>query len=433
MIDRQRILFLTNRLPYPPDKGEKIRTYHQLRHLAAWHDVYCACFVDRPEDWRHVDEVRRLCRNLIAIPWRKARAAIRALLGAACGGSLTASAFRSRRMRAELARLSRDVASPFDAVVAFSSTMAGYALAVPAARRVLDLCDADSEKWFDYARRCRPPAGWFYKSEGRRLQRSEQRALDAFDATIVITERERAALCRLDERTDRPDLLTIPNGVRLLDDKDRRPWERGPVVGFIGSMNYPPNADGACWFAETVWPSVVHRMPQARLLIVGRNPSRRVQLLGRLPGVVVTGEVADARAFLLQCRAIVAPLRMSRGLPNKILEAMAAARPIVATSAAVSALTVTCPKNVLIADEPRSFARCVLALLDSDALCRGVGEAGYRFAAIHYCWPDVLQRYERAVLGEAPPPSRAVPGRTLIHAPRRRRGSPEPVPQPASA
>ncbi len=415
MIDRKRILFLTPRLPYPPDKGEKIRTYHQLRHLASWHDVYCACFVDRPEDWQHVETVRRMCRDLIAIPWRKASAALGASFGALCGGSLTESAFRSRRMSAELARWSHGSGSPFDAVVAFSSTMARHALAVPAARRVLDLCDADSEKWFEYARMSRPPTSWLYETEGRRLQRSEQRLLDAFDATIVITERERAALCRRDPRNDRPSLLTITNGVRLLDDNDRRPWECGLVVGFIGSMNYPPNADGACWFAETVWPTIAHCMPQARLLIVGRNPTRRVQSLARLPGVVVTGEVADAQQFLLQCRVIVAPLRMSRGLPNKILEAMAGGRPVVATPTAVEALPVRCPTNILIADEPRGMARCVLGLLDSDALCRRIGEAGYRFAAINYCWPDVLQRYERAVLGEAPPASAKLPGQTLIH------------------
>ncbi|MFQ5429407.1 MAG: TIGR03087 family PEP-CTERM/XrtA system glycosyltransferase [Phycisphaerae bacterium] len=401
---RRNILFLTNRLPYPPDKGDKIRTCHQLEHLAASHDVCCACFVDSAEDLALLPELNRRCRSAAAVRWQPLPAVIRGAQGWLRGGSITTAAYRDRTMFDRLARWTARIR--FDAVVAFSSTMAPYALAVPAARRVLDMCDVDSEKWSDYARTGRPGWSALCRSEARRLRALEQSCLERFDATILITPRERRLL---DPTETMGRLHVIPNGVDLPRGPFTPASKRGPVVGFLGSMDYRPNVEGIDWFVRRVWPGVLRELPEARLWIVGRNPTRRVRGLARTRGVTVTGTVRDARAYLARCRVVVAPLHVARGMQNKVLEAMASRRPVVATSAVAGGLRVRNRHNILVADAPDRFRMRVVDLCRFETLCDEIAEAGYRHVAAHYCWPEVLQRYERLILGPSRPAARKLP------------------------
>ena len=430
MKPRRNILFITNRLPFPPDKGDKIRTFHQLEHLALSHDVYCACFVDSERDVRHAPDLARFCKGLIAVRWQKGPALLRAAAGLLRGETITAAAYRDDLLLEKVRQWAHCI--HFDAAVAFSTIMAPYALAVPAGRRVLDMCDVDSEKWSDYARGLRFPASALCRREARRLRDYERTCLEAFDATIFITEQERHILepsvgnggrtLRV-WRNDR--LHVIPNGVRLADRvrASRAPAE--PVVGFLGSMDYRPNVEGICWFVRRVWPEVVRYVPRARLLIIGRNPTARVRRLSRSTGVRVTGEVADVHAYLERCRIMVAPLHIARGLQNKVLEAMAMSRPVVATSAVAGCLKAEPGHHILVADEAERFAEKVVDLCRFDGLCESIGEAGRRCVATHYCWAQALADYERVVLGEGEEKAQKLPKRT--RRPRRQRVNAMPV------
>lgn len=396
MRDRKNILFLANRLPFPPNKGDKIRTFHQLDQLALSHNVYCACFVDTQHDMKHVNDLRRWCKGVIAIRWHRARAMLRAAGGLWCGKSLTEAAYCDDAMYHQVTLLGEKV--HFDAAVAFSSYMAPYALAARARRRVLDMCDVDSEKWFDYARRSHFPKSAVFRLEGRRLRAWEQFCLKSFDATILITDRERRVL---DPSCQMSHMHVIPNGTKLFDRTAGSASLCGPVVGFLGAMDYRPNVEGIRWFVEEVWPTVIRDVPKARLLIVGRNPTRSVRRLAETQGVVVTGEVPDVQAYLARCRVVVTPLQIARGMQNKALEAMAARRPVVATPEVASGLKARPGYHILTADSSGDFARNVVKLCSSDELCREIGDAGYRCVATHYCWPETLQLYERIVLGES--------------------------------
>lgn len=396
MGQRKRILFLTPRVPFPPDKGDKIRTFHQLYHLASRHAVYCACFVDTAEDFRHLPDLRRRCEAVLAVRWTKTSAMMRGIEGWLSGRSLSESAFADRDMMRKVRTLGDQIG--FDATVAFSSCMAPYALAVRAGRRVLDMCDVDSQKWFDYAHRRRIPFSLLSAWEGRRLRRFEESCVERFDATLLITEKERRLL---DPTSRTPNLHVIPNGTEPTAREVRPAFQCGPVIAFVGSMDYPPNAEGIRWFVRDVWPGIIREIASAKLWIVGRNPGRRVRNLARAPGVVVTGCVDDTRPYVARSRVIVAPLKIARGMPNKVLEAMAAGRPVVATTVAAEGLNARPGEHLLVAEDADQFATSVVSLCRCDELCRQVGEQGLRFVAAHHRWSEALRGYERVVIGQA--------------------------------
>lgn len=398
MLERKNILFLANRVPFPPNKGDKIRTFHQLDHLALTHNIYCACFAENPREQAVASSLRRWCADLVAIPWSRRRGMFQAVAGWRRGLPLTIGAYRDRRMFAALDRWAEKV--DFDAVVAFSSTMAPYAAAVPTKRRVLDLCDADSEKWMDYARDAGPLAGACYRYEGRRLRAFEEHCLRKFDATLVITERERTLL---DPQRRHRHLHVVSNGIVLPDEQPPPPSTRGPVVGFVGAMNYRPNVRGVCWFAEVAWPHIIREVPDARLYIIGRAPVRAVRRLGRQPGITVTGEVEDVARCVLKLRVAIAPLHIARGLQNKVLEAMCFRRPVVVAPAVAAGLQAVPGRHLLVARDGETFAARVLDLFRSDEFCDQIGNGGYRCVAANYSWADALQRYECAVLGKPMP------------------------------
>jgi polysaccharide biosynthesis protein PslH len=408
--ERKSILFITNRVPFPPDKGDRIRTFHEIDHLVKSHDVYCACFTHSRREAGSAVALKRWCKDVIAIPWRKTTAAIRAASGWMRGKALTESAYASHDMTRRLRRWSDQI--DFDAVIAFSSMMAPYALEVPARRRILDLCDVDSEKWLDYARETRFPASALWRTEGMRVRQLERRCFDAFDATVVITERERQLL---EPFADAEQVHVVSNGVRI--DAGRIPVSTGcaAVIGFLGTMDYAPNVQGVCWFAKHVWPLVRKELPFARFMIIGRNPTRAVRKLASLPGVIVTGEVADARRYLARCRVVVAPLKIARGIPNKVLEAMAAKRPVVATSAVAATIEAEPEREIIVADDPIEMAEKVVGLSWHDGKCEKIGAAGQQFVMSRHRWEDSMRRFEEIVFDRSASGRQKMPSRGLAH------------------
>lgn len=406
-MSRRSILFLTHRVPFPPDKGDKIRTFHQLDYLSSRHDVYCACFVDRPEDQAHAIALKRWCTDVVALPWNRKTAILSAGRKWFGGGTLTCGAYHDPRMFNLLASWGEAV--NFDLVTAFSACMAPYALSVRAPRRVLDLCDADSSKWLDYAD-SGGLMGPVYRSEGRRLSGFEQACLRNFDATMVITARERAAI---DPYQRNQNLFVVPNGVDLPHSTVPLASSRGPIITFVGRMDYRPNRDGILNFVQHCWPIVKDAVPKARLFIVGGDPVRRVRRLASASDIRVTGAVPDVRRFITASRVVIAPLGLVRGLPNKVLEAMAMHRPVVATPSVCRALgaqprligkdeTDRRPQNgvLLTANNAPGFAAKIVRLCRDDILCDELGESGCRFVTEHFNWDRILARYEQILLGD---------------------------------
>lgn len=405
-----RLLFLAHRIPYPPDKGEKIRAWHMLDHLAAAWTVELGCLVDDPRDLDHVPTLRGRCAHVEAHQLRgRWQAASRALARARPGRPLSLGWFHDPALAAWVRRGLAE--RRWDAALVYSSAMAPYVMGPgahrPGFRRVLDMVDVDSAKWQAYAAGAAPPMRLIWAREARTLAAFERRAALDFDRTLFVSEAEARHFVGL-----APDCAArvdwVENGVDLARFDPGQDWPNPyppgavPIV-FTGTMGYRPNVEAVAWFAEAVLPVLRARTPPPSFWIVGANPAPAVQALARLPGVHVTGGVPDVRPFLAHAAAAVAPLRIARGIQNKVLEAMAMARPVVATPEAFAGVRATPGRALLVAEGAEAFAAAVAAVLDGAH--PGLGAAARAAVQAGHDWRATLARLD-AVLS-APGPGQA--------------------------
>jgi len=380
MGSRPHVLFLVHRIPYPPDKGDKIRSFNELRALNEVADVTVACFVDDPADMAHVPTLEKMCKELIVVPLRKGPAKLRGLLALAGRGSLSLAYYRSAAMRRRLLDL-----GPFDAVLAFSSTMGPYADLFPGTRRVLDLCDLDSEKWGQYADRASFPMSLIYRSESRRLGAYEAQAARGSDAATLVSAAE-GDLLRA--RCPEANVCVVPNGVDLeyFDPEAVPARGDGQTLVFCGAMDYHSNIDAVEYFVDAILPLVRLRVPGAGLRIVGSNPAPAVQRLAEAEGVEVTGRVPDVRPEICSAAVSVAPMRLGRGVPNKVLEALALTLPVVATPNAADGLDLGAFEGADIAEQPAAFAAAVVRRLRAAKSGQGRFPQHRRVLVERYSW-----------------------------------------------
>jgi polysaccharide biosynthesis protein PslH len=396
-----RILLLTHRLPYPPNKGDKIRTFNVLEHLAKRHEVFLACPVDDPSDLAFVPELERRCARVIAeqIGRTKAAAALQAVL---TGTSITVRHFHSRPLQRRLDELLER--QEIDAVLCFSSPMAEYVFRsrhaqgrLRRALRVMDLIDVDSFKWRQYAQRSSIPMSWVYHYEALRLADYERRIAQHFDELLLVSEQEREYL---PPGIAAGKVHAISNGVDLEYFSPPATTESvgdASTLVFTGVMDYWPNVDGVQWFADEVLPLIQAQLPATRFVIVGSKPVESVRLLANRPGIEVTGFVDDVRIHVAAARVCVVPLRIARGLQNKVLEAMAMGKAVVGTPQALEGIRATIGADLIAAADASDFASAVLELLRSPARAAQVGgnarrcvERGYTWAANLRSLDDIL-------------------------------------------
>jgi sugar transferase (PEP-CTERM/EpsH1 system associated) len=397
----QELLFLAHRLPYPPNKGDKIRSYHWLRALAGEYRVHLGTFIDDPADWSRRTALDSLCDQQCYRPLAPSVAKLRSLAGLTRGEALSLAYYRDRAMQRWVAQLMKQ--RPIAAIVVFSSAMAPYARGYPQVRRVLDLVDVDSEKWRQYAGQNRLPMRWIYAREARRLLAAERADAAAFDAAVFVSEAEAALFC---ERAPAcaARVSAIGNGVDsayfdpVLASAD--PYHgRGPhTLVFTGMMDYAANIDAITWFARQVLPLIQAEAPASRLCIVGARPAPAVCDLEKLPGVRVTGGVADVRPYLAHAQVAIAPMRIARGLQNKVLEALAMGKPVVLTPEAATGLRPLDAVFAGIGGDAGELARAALRFLavdDAAAVARGARA----YALDHYGWASRLADFLALVAG----------------------------------
>ena len=383
----QPLLYLAHRLPYPPNKGDKVRSYHFLRHLAARYRVHLGAFIDDPADWEHVDAVRALCASVHLeplVPWLKRATSSTAFLR---GEALTLPYFRSPTLQT----WAREVVARerIARVLAFSSPMAQYLPQLPRMRTVVDFVDMDSAKWGDYAAHRGWPASALYRREAQRLQAFERAAAQRADASLFVTDEEaRRFLAQAPECA--PRVFTVRNGVDSEHFSPAHacasPFAPGEqAIVFTGAMDYWPNVDAVVWFAREVLPHLRRRHPAARFYVVGMNPDIAVRALAGDPGTVVTGRVPDVRPYLRHAAVVVAPLRVARGIQNKVLEAMAMGKPVVTTPACAAALSARVGSELEAADNTEDFAFKVLACL-APARAQQMGRLARERVIRDYAW-----------------------------------------------
>jgi sugar transferase (PEP-CTERM/EpsH1 system associated) len=386
------VLFLAHRAPFPPDKGDRLRAWRHLQALARVGPVDLLALADDEDDARAARAgLAGTCREVHVFARRRPLAALRAGAALLAGVSLTLAWQRDGRASAALRGLQARHA--YRMLWAFSSGTAGWWDAATCPRRIMDLCDLDALKWEALARRGGPRAlAW--RAEARRLLPIELRLAAEADAVLLISPQEASDLRERGGRPRRLELLT--NGVDAAAFAGLPPPSAaGPVLAFLGQMDYPPNVAAALSLAREVLPRVRARVPGARLLVLGRAPSPAVRALARPGEVEVTGALDDVPAALGRAAVFCAPLDEGRGLPNKALEALAAGRATVLSSWAARALAGEPGRHYLVADGAEARADAVAGLLLDPVRADALGAAGRQWVALAHDWAEVKARVER--------------------------------------
>ena len=390
-----KVLYVTHRVPWPPDRGDRIRTWNILKNLARFARVDLLCLSDEPVSEETVEELRKVTDRLAIVPHTGRGRYVTGLQSLLCGGSITEGMFRSSSARQVLQQWASS--GSWSAALASSSGVAQYLdarLLGPVAKRWVDLIDVDSEKWLDYSQSARFPLSAVYKVEGSRLRQAERQLAQSMQKLLVVSEAE----CRLFRsfcNTDR--IHAVENGV------DTNYFCPGlqppsslthpPTCVFVGVMNYLPNVDAACWFAAEVWPKIRRQFPTARFCIVGKSPNADVQALQKIPGIDVIGPVPDVRPWLYQSHCAVIPLRIARGIQNKVLEAMACGKAVVCSSAPLNGLRAKPDLHLLQADSAEEWVTALTRVFSDPALQKDLGLAASTWVQMHHCWDACLEPF----------------------------------------
>ena len=386
------LLFLAHRIPYPPNKGDKIRAWHLLKHLAQTHRVHLGAFIDDPTDWQYVDKVRAVCASTylvgIAPRWGK----VRALSGLLTGEPLTLPFYRHAGMQKWVAS---QMHQGIDQVLVYSSAMARFVMTHDSAKRVMDFVDIDSDKWRQYAPTKSWPLSWLYRREGDKMLAWERRVAAEFDASLFVSAAEASDFQALAPESA-AKVSYFHNGVDAeyfspAQDFPNPYSHGGKTFVFTGAMDYWPNVDAVLWFAAEVMPRLRASLPGCRFAIVGSKPAPEVQALANQPDILVTGRVEDVRPYLAHADVVVAPLRIARGIQNKVLEGMAMARPVVASPQAMEGISAISDQEVRVAGDAAAMAAAVLTALDDI----GMGRAARQRVLEHFSWAHNLARVDQ--------------------------------------
>lgn len=395
-----KLLFLAHRIPFPPNKGDKIRSFNILNRLAKRHDVYLACLVDDESDLRFVPELKQRLKEFVFDRVRPRINKLFALRGLPRSRPITVGYFYSPALQDRIDDIIDAV--DIDAFVCSSSPMAEYLFRsrhangkISRALRVMDLIDVDSAKWRQYAEQGRWWTSIIYRYEARHLAEYERRIARKFDHVLVVSEHEKNVF---PGGADTPNLAAMSNGVDLeyfRPDRYATHAAARPTLVFTGAMDYRANIDGIKWFVESVYPRVQSAVPDVELLIVGSNPVREIRRLGRLRGVVVTGSVEDVREYLARASVCIAPLRVARGIQNKVLEAMAMGKAVICTPQAYEGIRAAPDKELVVADGAAAFAAAAIDLLGDRPRAQRLGLAARQCVEKKYSWEENLGLLDR--------------------------------------
>jgi len=388
------LLLLIHRIPYPPNKGDKIRSYNLLKHLARDYRVHLATFVDDADDWQYVPKVEAMCASSHFARLNPLKARVRSLGALVKNRSLSLDYYQDAGMARWVEQAM--AAHKVKRVMVFSSPMAQYADGYRDARRVIDFCDVDSDKWRQYADKKSWPMSWLYRHEARQLLRYERQVASQYDASLFVSAPE-ADLFRQLAPESVARIGHFSNGVDteyFSPDHDfASPFAAGTrALVFTGAMDYWPNVDAVQWFCDEVFPTLRAADAALAFYIVGSRPSPQVQALAQLPGVSVTGTVPDVRPYIRHATAAVAPLRIARGIQNKVLEAMAMAAPTVVSPQALEGIDAVPGAELVLADGALAWIAALTALLarSNQDMSREMGCAARARVEHHYSWPSNL-------------------------------------------
>ena len=387
----KKILYLCHRIPYPPNKGDKIRSFNEIKYLSKKYDVDLISLADDPKDLKYKQNLKKYCRQVKIFPLNTTIAKIKGLLSLLAGKSISQGYFYTPAFQKTFNQWT--ATEKYHAIICFSSPMAEYVLCEKPDKKtagtlIMDFCDLDSDKWNQYAQKRSFPLSKLYRLEAIRLLSFEKKINRHFNRSIFVSAKEAALFRKYDPDAQHVDV--IPNGVDydfFAPDFSGAKGQEDPFsLGFFGAMDYYANVDGALWFVEQIWPIVKKEIPEAVFFIVGSKPDPELQRLTADPSIKVTGFVEDIREYYHKVTVCVIPLRIARGVQNKVLEAMSMAKATISTTPAVQGIGLVNNTFVSIEDEASQFAARVIELLREYRKREGAGRASREYIKKHFNW-----------------------------------------------
>jgi len=394
-------LFLSQRIPYPPDKGDKIRSYRALNHVAGKGLVYLGCLIDDPADWAHVARMEAMCEDVHVARLTPGLARIKSTAAFLRGHPLSQHYFSNAGLRHWVDEILSQHHP--DVAFVFSSAMAQYVAHHPNRpdKIIIDYVDVDSDKWRQYAQSKSGLAKRVFEREARTLLSFDRKVGAQADVCTFVSQIEADLFASLaPELKDK--VLSVPNGIDTeffspdkvsLKKSDMAEFGAGPNIVLTGHMDYWPNVDAALWFADDVLPRLRERHPGARFIIVGAQPSAKLTRLSDGESIVVTGRVEDVRPYLFHSDVVVAPMRIARGIQNKVLEGMAMARPVITTHQGLEGIDAEPGRHLLIADGVEGFVAAIERVISDEAL-GSLGPAARTHLTKQYQWPVKMSGFD---------------------------------------
>lgn len=397
------ILFLAHRIPFPPDKGDKIRSLQLIRHLSRHHRIFLGTLLSEASDEDYIPELEKYCRIVYAAP-SPGRA--RLLLGLFSRKPFSVTHFYNTDLQAFVdTTLAKD---NIHAVFCFCSSMAEYVFNTPlyeknrlaGIRLIMDFVDLDSDKWRQYSEYTTGIRRMIYQTEWKRLLQYEKQINTAFDHSIFISEKEKEIFARY--YSELKNITIVPNGVDqsfFLPALDQaapvlKQYIKGPLLVFTGRMDYFANVNGVLWFSSHVLPKIKKAIPDVQFYIVGNQPTDEIWALTEIPGITVTGYVEDIREYYWMADVCVIPLKIARGLQNKVLEAMATGNAVVCSSSAINGISCAAGTDLTIADDADGFAGAVIDLLQNKEKREHMGRQAMETIRRCYHWLDHLKKLD---------------------------------------
>jgi sugar transferase (PEP-CTERM/EpsH1 system associated) len=439
-----KILYLAHRIPYPPNKGDKIRSFNEIKYLSTSHEIHLGCLADNPADLKYESDLKKYCKRVCVVPLKASWAKLKSVDSLVYGKPLSVGYFHSKRLQ-DTVNHQLSVEN-YDAIICFSSAMAEYlfrspplklrfssskallkqkaplasedslspyALTLrplnlgPKPRLIMDFCDVDSDKWRQYSQKARFPLSLLFSIENKLLLKYEKRINQNFDHSVFVSQKEAdlfSFLC-----PGARNLMVIPNGVDceyFSPDKASTTRQFGThdmklatnniqyTLLFNGAMNYYANVDGIRWFCGEIFPMIKKEYPNLQLYIVGSDPHPKVQALGAREGVRVTGFVDDIRPFYHIADLCVIPLRLARGVQNKVLEAMAMGKAVICTRNAIEGIQAVPGQHCVVEDTPVGFSEAVLRFLGNQNGRKRLGARARELVKKNYDWSNHMKRFD---------------------------------------
>lgn len=381
-----KLLILTSRFPFPVEKGDKLRLYHQIKGLSKNHDLSLCALSDYEVSAESINEIEKYCKKVHIIQQNKIQIYASGLNSLMGKRPLQVAYFYQKSIQTKI----KDIINQEqpDHIYCQLIRMAEYLFdsQIP---MTLDFMDAFSAGALRLANNSTGLKKLFWKREAKKLSNWEQRAYQKFHRHIVISKQDEQSIINDSSQT----ISIVPNGVDLEHFKPKPQSKKYDLV-FVGNMGYSPNIQAAIYLVEKVYPLLVRSFPDLKILIAGARPSAAVKALGS-DNITISGWVEDIRKAYLAAKIFVAPLFIGAGLQNKILEAMALGLPCITTDLVNNAIGANPGTEILIANSPETFSQKAKNLLQNNDLCAQISNKGNEYISANFSWEVSVNKLDK--------------------------------------